>query len=173
MEFQPYPFEKLATLLSGVMPKKDEILLTIGEPQFQTPMFIQQALKDSSHLLNKYPKTAGEDYLKEAQIGFVKRRFGVELKDGQLLPTFGTREVLFNFPQYFLFDKVEPKIAFVNPFYQIYEGASIASRAKVVHVPLESKNGFLPQIEEDKLRDCDLVILNSPSNPTASQMSIE
>jgi aspartate/methionine/tyrosine aminotransferase len=37
--------------------------------------------------------------------GFVKRRFNIELKDTQIIPTFGTREVLFNLPQYLLFDK--------------------------------------------------------------------
>ena len=175
MQFETYPFEKLNTLLHDVTPPSDLplIALTIGEPQFETPAFIQEALVHSVHLLNKYPKTAGEAELLAAQKGFVKRRFGVKLKEGELLPTFGTREVLFNFPQSFLFDKKEPVIAYVNPFYQIYEGAAIASRAKIVHLHLTEENGFKPVADVDVLKQCDLVILNSPCNPCASVMSLE
>jgi aspartate/methionine/tyrosine aminotransferase len=107
MKFEKYPFEKLTELLEGIEPNSEysPSSLTIGEPQFDTPVFIQETLKNSTHLLNKYPKSAGEDNLKEAMIKFNRDRFGVELKKSELIPTFGTREVLFNMPQYLLFDK--------------------------------------------------------------------
>ena len=65
MNFEQYPFERLNTLLMDITPNKNHELsaLTIGEPQFETPDFIQESLKDNSDLLKKYPKTAGEDYL--------------------------------------------------------------------------------------------------------------
>lgn len=175
MRFEPYPFEKLNTLLADITPTPDydPILLTIGEPQSETPDFIQDALKESAPLLKKYPKTGGEEYLREAMRGFVGRRFGVTLDDAQIIPTFGTREVLFNFPQYLLFDKKEPCIAFTNPFYQIYEGAAIASRAKMHFLNLNEANGYKPEMDESVLKDCDLVILNFPNNPTASCLSLE
>lgn len=175
MRFEPYPFEKLNTLLADITPNPeyDPILLTIGEPQFETPDFIQNALKESTSLLKKYPKTAGEEYLRESMRNFVIRRFGVELNDAQLVPSFGTREVLFNFPQYLLFDKTAPQIAFTNPFYQIYEGAAIASRAKMHFLNLNEANGYRPEMDEALLKECDLVILNFPNNPTASCLSLE
>ena len=175
MKFETYPFEKLNLLLKDVKTPDDKPLvsLTIGEPQFETPEFIQQALCESSNLLKKYPKTAGEDYLQDAQIGFIKRRFGVELYPSEILPTFGTREVLFNFPQFFLANKENPVMAFVNPFYQIYEGAAIASNAKIIHLDLLEENGFKPVIEKETLKECDLVILNSPCNPCASAMNLD
>lgn len=175
MQFEPYPFEKLNTLLADITPnpERDLIPLTIGEPQFETPEFIQQALKDSSDLLKKYPKTAGEAYLKTAMLEFVARRFNVQLNDDELIPSFGTREVLFNFPQYLLFDKLNPVMAFTNPFYQIYEGAATASRAKMHFLSLDANNNFKPEIDEAALAESDLVILNFPSNPTASCLSLE
>ncbi len=175
MQFEPYPFEKLNTLLADITPNAslEPILLTIGEPQFETPDFIQTALKESAALLRKYPKTPGEEYLREAMINFVKERFGVALKGEELVTSFGTREVLFNFPQYYLFDKNEPQIAFTNPFYQIYEGAAIASRAKMHFLNLTEANGYKPEMDEELLKKCDLVILNFPNNPTASCLSIE
>lgn len=174
MDFEAYPFEKLTSLLENIIPNSayEPLTLTIGEPQFQTPDFIQKTLQDTSHLLNKYPKTAGEAILKNAQLEFVKNRFNVTLKENQILPTFGTREVLFNFPQFLLHDKKEPVMAFTNPFYQIYEGAAIASRAKVIHLNLTKENDFKAEINPEVLKDCDLVIINFPNNPTASSLNL-
>ncbi|DAB32597.1 MAG TPA: hypothetical protein CFH79_02995, partial [Sulfurospirillum sp. UBA11407] len=114
MNFEPYPFEKLNDLLKGITPncEYESAVLTIGEPQFQTPLFIQDTLKENITLLNKYPKSAGEEYLKSAQREFIKKRFGLELKETQIIPTFGTREVLFNFPQFLLYDISEPVMAY-------------------------------------------------------------
>jgi N-succinyldiaminopimelate aminotransferase len=175
MNFQTYPFEKLNKLLEGINPNEnyEPISLTIGEPQFETPNFIQKELCDTSNLLKKYPASLGEATTKEAMINFVNRRFGVKLNSDELIPSFGTREVLFNFPQFFLFDKENPKMAFTNPFYQIYEGSAIASRAEVVYINLTKENDFKPNISEEELKDCDLVIINFPNNPTASNLSIK
>jgi aspartate/methionine/tyrosine aminotransferase len=175
LHFEPYPFEKLTTLLEGITPNPaySPIALTIGEPQFETPAFIQKSLAKHSEELRRYPKTAGEAYLNDSMRTFVKSRFGVELKSTELISSFGTREVLFNFPQYYLFDKKEPVMAYTNPFYQIYEGAAIASRSRVIHLNLTEQNGFKPLVNEDELAGCDLVILNFPNNPTASVLSIE
>ncbi len=175
LNFEPYPFEKLTKLLENITPSKEfePVALTIGEPQFETPFFIQDELKNSTKLLNKYPKTSGESYLKCAQISFVKKRFGVKLQDSEIIPTFGTREVLFNFPQFLLFDIKNPVIAYTNPFYQIYEGAAKACRAKVVYLNLTKENGFKPDINLKELKNTNLVILNFPNNPTASTLSIE
>jgi len=175
MNFEPYPFEKLNNLLKNIIPNKnyDASVLTIGEPQFETPTFIQKALADNTNLLNKYPKTSGEANLREAQREFISKRFNTELSDAQIIPTFGTREVLFNFPQFLLFDKKNPVMAYTNPFYQIYEGAAIATKSKIIHLNLNEKNGFKPEINEDELSECNLLILNFPNNPTSSVLTVE
>ncbi|BBG65225.1 N-succinyl-L,L-diaminopimelate aminotransferase alternative [Hydrogenimonas sp.] len=174
MQFETYPFEKLTMLLEGITPAAgyEPVTLTIGEPQFDTPEFITEALCRNGALLKKYPKTAGEPELREAMRGFVKRRFHVDLDDSQIIPTFGTRELLFNFPQFLLADIKRPMMAYTNPFYQIYEGAAVASGAKVLHLNLLKENGFLPRMDEAELAGCNLVILNFPNNPTASVMDI-
>jgi N-succinyldiaminopimelate aminotransferase len=180
MKFESYPFEKLSALIKDISPQAgySPLKLTIGEPQFDTPAFIRQKLCDSSATLNKYPKTAGEDELKSAMLGFVHRNFDIELESSELIPTLGTREVLFNFPQFYLFGKNSPIMAYPNPFYQIYEGAAIASKASVIHMNLRSENGFLPSLDELKAhiknsKKPDIVILNSPNNPTAAVMDME
>jgi len=175
MNFETYPFEKLNTLLQDITPNKvyNALSLTIGEPQFATPQFILDALNDHAILLNKYPKTAGEAVLREAMLTYNKARFGLTLDNSQIIPTFGTREVLFNFPQFLLHDVKDPVMVFPNPFYQIYEGAAKACRAEVIYLNLNASNDFQPAIDEVALSRADFVILNSPNNPTSSVMLMD
>ena len=175
MNFETYPFEKLNQLLHDVTPSSDytPLSLTIGEPQFETPKFILDALNKASGLLNKYPKTAGETELREAMLIYNKNRFGLALDNTQLIPTFGTREVLFNFPQFLLHDVKDPVMVFPNPFYQIYEGAAKACRAEVIYLNLNASNDFQPVVDEEALAKADFVILNSPNNPTSSVMGMD
>ena len=173
MNFEKYPFERLNDLLEDIVPNEKYELsaLTIGEPKFETPQFIQDKLKETSSLLKKYPSTIGEPFLRESMINFVKTRFNVSLSMNQIIPSFGTREVLFNFPHFVLFDKKNPVIAFTNPFYQIYEGAAIAARAEVIHIDLTKENNFKASLSDEDLKRCDLVIINFPNNPTSGSMS--
>jgi aspartate/methionine/tyrosine aminotransferase len=170
LNFETYPFEKLNNLLSDIAPSTEyeSLSLTIGEPQFSTPQFILDELIKTATLLNKYPKTAGEQVLREGMLSYLKNRFNLELKHEQIIPSFGTRELLFNFPQFLLHDIKNPVMAFPNPFYQIYEGASKASRAETIYLNLTSENSFQPQIDEEALKRCHLVIINTPNNPTSS-----
>ncbi|MDC0933377.1 succinyldiaminopimelate transaminase [Arcobacteraceae bacterium] len=171
--FEKYPFERLNELLKDIKPNDDYELssLTIGEPQFSTPDFIQDELKNSTTLLNKYPKSSGENFLKDAMRNFISKRFNVKIQNEEIIPTFGTREVLFNFPQFLLFGKTDATIAYPNPFYQIYEGAAIASNAKTIHMDMTTENNFLVSLNEQEMKDTDLVILNYPSNPTSATIA--
>jgi aspartate/methionine/tyrosine aminotransferase len=121
--------------------------------------------------------SAGEDVLKESIARFVLTNFEIMLKNEQFIPTLGTREVLFNFPQFLLYGEINPVMAYPNPFYQIYEGAALASSAKSLLINLRAENGFKPDIEEFRRlaigKNIKLVILNSPNNPTASCMNID
>ena len=175
MNFETYPFEKLNNLLEDITPNPNytPLSLTIGEPQFKTPQFILDELNNSSYLLNKYPKTSGEAILRDGILKYLNSRFDLTLNNSQIIPTFGTREVLFNFPQFLLHDIKEPVMAFPNPFYQIYEGSAIASRAEIIHINLDAKNNFLPVVDREALSRCDFVIINSPNNPTSSVMGLE
>ena len=175
MNFETYPFEKLNQLLENVTPNSDytSLSLTIGEPQFATPQFILDALNDNASLLNKYPKTAGEAVLREGMLTYLENRFDLSLDNTQIIPAFGTREVLFNFPQFLLHDVKDPVMVFPNPFYQIYEGAAKACRAEVIYLNLNASNDFQPVVDEVALAKADFVILNSPNNPTSSVMRMD
>ena len=175
MNFETYPFEKLNTLLDDVKPNinYEPLSLTIGEPQFETPQFILDKLQEKASLLNKYPKTSGEPILREAMLKYLDTRFNLTLTNEQIIPTFGTREVLFNFPQFLLHDVENSVMAYPNPFYQIYEGAAKASNSKVIYLNLTKETDFQPIVNEKELNSCHFVILNTPNNPTSSTLLME
>jgi len=170
VNFETYPFEKLNNLLENINPNSDysALSLTIGEPQFETPKFILDELTSSAKLLNKYPKTSGEMVLRDGMLTYLKNRFNLQLDNSQIIPTFGTREVLFNFPQFLLHEIENSVMAYPNPFYQIYEGSAKATRSEVIYMNLTAENNFQPTISEENLERCHFVIINTPNNPTSS-----
>lgn len=168
--FAPYPFERLNALLQSINPES-YLDFSIGEPQFATPNSIQESLKEHTEELRFYPKSAGEDFLTQAQRDFVQKRFGVPLRPDQLLPTFGSKEALFNFPIFYLHAKKKPKMAFCNPFYQVYLASARVARAEVILMDLSKENNFTPALNPQ--HKPHLLILNSPNNPTGRTLDLE
>src|SRR5262245_57363280 len=131
---QPYPFERLRALFSGVTPPSCRpIALSIGEPQHATPDLVKAALVDHLDGLATYPTTGGLERLRETMAAWFRRRFRLpELDAGtQVLPVNGSREALFAFAQAVV-DRSRPAPVVVcpNPFYQIYEGAALLAGAE-------------------------------------------
>ena len=63
-----------------------------------------------------------------------------------------------------------------NPFYKIYEGATIMAGAKPYYVNSDESEGFKPnfsEVPEEVWQVCQLLILCSPSNPTGYCMTKE
>ena len=75
---QPYPFERLRQLFTGITPNPAyrPISLGIGEPKHATPEFIKQALTAALDGLAVYPATAGAPLLREACATWLQTRYG-------------------------------------------------------------------------------------------------
>jgi len=178
---QPYPFEKLRHLFAGVTPPPalGEIKLSIGEPQHETPPFIQRALANNLAGLANYPTTQGSDALRQAIAAWVARRYGVPAPDAvtQVLPVNGSREALFAFAQTVI-DRSggRAKVVCPNPFYQIYEGAALLAGAEPVYLNTLAEHGFemdWASLPERTWQDVQLVYVCSPANPTGKVMNLE
>jgi N-succinyldiaminopimelate aminotransferase len=174
---QPYPFEKLAKLKTGVKPAAglDHIALSIGEPKHATPSLITEALAAHLHNLSLYPSTRGAPELRDAIANWLTRRFA--LPEGsvdptrQILPLNGTREGLFAFAQAVIDRGPSPLVLMPNPFYQIYEGAALLAGAEPHYLPCTAATGFVPDFElvdEDTWHRCQLVYICSPGNPAGA-----
>ena len=63
-----------------------------------------------------------------------------------------------------------------NPFYQIYEGATLLAGATPYFVPITSESGFLADylsVPEAVWERCQLLYLCTPSNPTGATYELE
>jgi N-succinyldiaminopimelate aminotransferase len=177
---QPYPFERLRQLFSGVTPPKDKspISLGIGEPKHATPDFIKTALVNSlDTALSGYPATIGELRMREACAQWLKRRYELEINPAsQILPVNGSREALFALAQAVL-DPTKPGALVIspNPFYQIYEGATLLGGASPFYVANAPENDFSANwdsVPEDVWARAQLVFVCSPGNPTGKVMPL-
>ncbi|HDK37690.1 MAG TPA: succinyldiaminopimelate transaminase [Thiolapillus brandeum] len=177
-KLQPYPFEKLRQLKEGCQPPSDldHIALSIGEPKHPTPAFITEAVLSHLHGLSAYPLTKGAPELRQAICGWLTRRF--QLPEGSLdpehhvLPVNGTREALFAFAQAVVDrSRNNPLVLMPNPFYQIYEGAALLAGATPWFMNCTEASGWAPdfsKVDETAWRDCQLLYVCSPHNPTGA-----
>jgi N-succinyldiaminopimelate aminotransferase len=177
---QPYPFEKLRTLLEGIAPPSlRPIRLSIGEPQHATPDLIRQALVDHLDGLSVYPATAGLDSLRETVASWFRRRYALSHLDAasEVLPVNGTREALFAIAQAVVDSaRPAPVVLCPNPFYQIYEGASVLAGAEPVFLNQVADNGFgldLDSVADDQWRRTQLMYVCTPGNPTGRVLTLD
>ncbi len=187
---QPYPFERLRSLLAGVRPPDalPHVPLSIGEPRHAPPAFIAAALVEGLRTLGNYPVTLGLPALRESIAHWLERRFalpaGAVDAETMVLPVNGTREALFSFVQAAV-DGDEtsrragargrrPLVLMPNPFYQIYEGAALLAGAEPRFMNCTEANGFLPDldaIDEATWNRCQVLFLCTPGNPTGAVMA--
>ncbi len=171
---QPYPFERLRALFGGVTPNPDKppINLSLGEPKHPTPALLQDALARGVKGLANYPTTAGAPALREAIGAWLKRRHGLQTLEAQtqVLPVLGSREALFAFAQTVIdASRVGATVLVPNPFYQIYEGATLLAGATPLCVNSLAANGYAPQwadVPATIWQRTQLVYVCSPDNPT-------
>lgn len=176
---QPYPFEKLRKLFSGIKPNPElsPINLGIGEPRHPTPDFIRKALTDHLDGLSRYPATLGTLALREAIANWLATRYSIPLPDTttQILPTLGSREALFALAQTVLDPAEHGIVVCPNPFYQIYEGAALLGGAEPYYVNADPAQNFacdydsVPEAIWAKTR---LLYTCSPANPTGAVMTL-
>ncbi|CAN7407210.1 succinyldiaminopimelate transaminase [Acidovorax sp. LjRoot129] len=176
---QPYPFERLRQLFTGVTPPTaySPISLGMGEPRHPTPQFIRDALSGNLHGLASYPATAGDLKLREAFTGWLQKRYALKMDPAtQVLPVNGSREALFAFAQTIVDpSKGETLVVCPNPFYQIYEGAALLAGAQPCYAPSDPGRNFAVNwdtVPEAVWERTQLLFVCSPGNPTGAVMPI-
>ena len=159
--------------MQGVESESNDLIgLHIGEPKGNPPEEALDIIKNGAKSYSKYPTSNGEDSLRESYCNWLVKRFSIKDVDPKknVLPVSGTREGIFSFIQSVIdTSQKNPKVILPNPFYKIYEGAAIMAGAEPYYVNSLEKEGFKPDFEsipERVWKDCQLLILCSPSNPT-------
>ena len=179
-QLNPYPFARLRALMQDINPPENvqPVMLHIGEPKHATPQVIQDALVNNLSGLAKYPASKGITELRAVCSAWLKRRYQIDVnEETQILPVNGSREALFAFVQVVLDAQsdVKPVVISPNPFYQIYEGATLLAGGEVVYVNCNAPD-FMPawqDIEEATWQRTQLVFVCSPGNPSGAVMQLE
>jgi N-succinyldiaminopimelate aminotransferase len=177
---QPYPFEKLRALTSGVTPNpaRRPISLSIGEPRHPTPPLIVEALNAGATALANYPTTIGAAALRDAIAGWLSRRHALSVLDAatQVLPVLGSREALFAFAQTVIDGtRAGATVVVPNPFYQIYEGAALLAGAQIHCVNADPAAGFAhdwSSVPDSVWSRTQLLYVCSPDNPTGRVLDL-
>jgi len=178
---EQYPFQKLAALLKGVQPDPAlrPINLSIGEPRHATPEFIKRALVDNLDGLAGYPPTLGTEALRASIAAWITRRYGLPAVDParQVLPLNGSREGLFAIAQAVVDNtRAKARVVMPNPFYQIYEGATLLAGAEPEFINTLPGDGYrldFDQLSASVWTQTQLVYVCSPGNPTGSVMRMQ
>lgn len=177
---QPYPFERLRSLLGAATPPANlaALDLSIGEPKHPTPALLCEALAGGLDGLASYPLTAGTPTLREAIAGWLARRYRLSALDAttEVLPVNGSREALFAFAQAVIDPAGGARVVCPNPFYQIYEGAALLAGAQPWYVEQMPENGFRcdwAAVPAAAWADTRLLYACSPGNPTGAVLTLE
>ncbi len=177
---QPYPFERLRQLLQDVIPNPAlaPIALSVGEPRHPTPPFIQAALAQHLQGLSHYPLTKGSAELRQIIAAWIQRRFQLATlnPDTQVLPTLGSREALFSLAQVLINpDRPTARAVCPNPFYQIYEGATLLAGAQPWYVNADPNQDYrvdYRSVPPEIWQHTEVVFTCSPGNPTGGIMRL-
>ena len=171
---EPYPFEELdrrrtAALEAG----RDLIDFGVGDPREVTAGFIRDALKEGVGPISSYPRAGGLPRLRAAIANWIHRRYGVEVDpETQILPTLGSKELVFSLAQAVLDPAAGRDLAVVTvPGYTIPERGARFAGGDVLRLPLREEGGFLPDlagVDATTWARTSVLWLNYPNNPTGA-----
>ena len=149
------------------------VMLTIGEPDFDTP----QAIKDAAAAAiaanqTHYAPNQGTEALRKAVAAYENHR-GLNCNENEVLITVGACEALYTA----LFGILNPgeEVIVPTPAFPLYETIATTAGAKVVELDLKKTNF---QITKESLESVitpktKAIVLNSPNNPSGAVYSEE
>lgn len=151
---------------------RDVVNLGIGDPDFNPPEHILQALQEAvGHPdYHHYPSFYPNQPLKDAIANWYKRRFGVDLDPNrEVLPLLGSTDGLFMI-HLCLLDSGD--VALVpDPSYPSYSAGVKVVGGQVEKVSLLRENDFLPDLDSiptEVARKAKMIWVNYPNNPTGA-----
>ena len=174
--------EESATLASDARVKvlknqgRDILSLTLGEPDFPTPVNIQNAAIDSikSGRASFYTVTSGLPELKQAIVDYIAKYYGYAVDLNQIIVTAGAK---FSLYAYFM-SVINPddEVIIPTPYWVSYGDQVKIAEGVPVFVPATEEHDFkvtVKQLEAARTDKTKVLVLNSPSNPTGMIYSAE
>ena len=166
-------FEVLAEVNKLKAAGKDIISFALGEPDFDTPQNIKDAVKKAiDDGYTHYSPSAGILPLRESIVRYISRTRGIEVKPEEVVVTPGAKPIVFDSILSCINEGDE--VIYPNPGYPIYESVINFIGGKPVPLPLLEEKSFSFAPEDLRARitpRTKMIILNSPQNPTGGILS--
>lgn len=154
---------------------RDVIGLTLGEPDFDTPVHIREAAKaalDAGY--THYPPVSGYPALRQAIVDKLKRDNGLTYGTNQIVVSTGAKQSLYNV----VLGMLNPGdgVILPTPYWVSYEAMCILAGADITRIPTSIDTAYKispEQLEEAIKPHTRLLFLTTPSNPSGSMYSKE
>jgi len=148
----------------------DIVSLAAGEPDFETPAHIQEALVAAMRAgRNRYTPTPGVPELLAAIAAKLKADNGLSYEPGQVIVGAGAKNILYTAMQVLVDAKDE--VIVLAPFWVSYPDQVFLNDGRPVIIRTREADGFVvnPSILAKTVsKSTKAIILNSPSNPTGA-----
>ena len=147
---------------------EDVLVLTVGEPDFDTPEYIKNAARDAIDAgQTKYTSVDGTTDLKEAIISKFKKENNLDYKIDEVIVSAGCKQSIFNLLQVLIQEGDE--VIIPQPYWVSYSDMVIYSGGTpiMLHTSYDENFDIKPTEFEDLISDkTKLFMLNSPNNPS-------
>lgn len=172
---QNYPASSIRKMAKRAREIGNPIMLTMGEPNFETPEFIKKAaIEGINQNRTHYGPNVGETNFQEAVAEKYTNMTGFTFEAENVMASFGATEGILLVMMSVLNEGDEVLVS--NPHYPNYLGQIMTVGAKAVDVPVYEKNKFKMQADDIEAVITDktkLLIINSPNNPLGSVLEKE
>jgi len=154
---------------------EDIIVLTVGEPDFDTPKYIKNSAKKAiDGGLTKYTAVDGTKELKKSIIDKLKSENNLEYSSSEIIVSAGCKQSIFNFLQAVIDDGDE--VIIPQPYWVSYADMVKYSGGIPVMLQTNYENNF--DIDVTKLENLinektKLFMINSPNNPSGKYYDSE
>ena len=144
------------------------IRLEIGEPDFDPPAeVIDAAISSMLNGNSGYTSSKGKIQLRNSISDYYQRTYDVVVDPERIIVTPGTSAALTMITLAMLDNGDEAVLT--DPYYACYPNFIKQSGGEIKTVPLDISNGFSPDLklfENTMSKNTEMMLLNSPSNPT-------
>jgi aspartate/methionine/tyrosine aminotransferase len=149
--------------------KEDIVRFDIGQPSFDTPEHVKEAAREGLSEKQGYSPIMGLEELREEVAEEEGLKEGLEISKGNVMVTTGGMGALFGVFAAHL--EEEDKAVFNDPCWGPYKMISEVNGNKWSQAEYWDEDGELREEARKKIREADLTVVNTPSNPTGYVLS--
>ncbi|MCY3910264.1 MAG: aminotransferase class I/II-fold pyridoxal phosphate-dependent enzyme [bacterium] len=166
----PYPYDRLDELLAVADGFEGGCVnLSVGAPSDPPPPPVVAALA-ASEAERSYPASLGSAAYREAAVGWLARRFGVDAAGAAVAACVGTKEFVASVPHYLrLRDPSRDTVLYPAVSYPTYAMGATLAGCRAVPVPLDDRWCMdFDAVDPDDVARSLCLWVNSPGNPTGA-----